>query len=107
MEWLSLILGAGGVAFIGAVFKGIQMLRESTAARTAKAVSDLERWREEADERTRLAREEAAWYLDLASYWQQWSGAVEYAASQGGVTLPKRPKLPVRKTQELPSESLG
>lgn len=95
-SWLNLILGGGLVATIGALFKGLQMLRNSATARTNKAVGDLERWRMEADERTRAAREDADWYLDLADYWRDRAGTAEFQARSAGVTLSDPAPLPTR-----------
>src|SRR5690242_7205639 len=94
--WLNLILGGGLVATIGAVFKGLQMFRNSMTVRTRNAVSDLERWRLEADTRTKEARADADWYLDLADYWRARAGMAEFQARSAGVTLDPPPPLPIR-----------
>lgn len=104
MEWLKYVLGGGAAATIWTVFRGIQMLRNDTTDATDRAVRDMERWRIEADERTRAAREDADWYLDLADYWRQWAATVVFEANAKGVTLPRQPPLPKRpkaKTEEV------
>jgi DNA-binding PadR family transcriptional regulator len=96
MEWLNTLLGAGAAATLWTIFRGVQMLRNDTTARTDKAVADLERWRQEADERTRAAREDADHYLNLADHWREEYGSVVFLARAAGVTLPDPRPLPQR-----------
>ena len=98
MEWLSLVLGAGGVAFVGALFQGIKMYRDSTSARMSKAIADLERWREDADRRTREALAAADSLREEVSYWQTRAGRMEYVIIKNGLQdqVPPPPSLPER-----------
>lgn len=102
MEWLSVVLGGGLVATIGAIFQGLKMLREGGAAKAAKLMSDLERARTEEEARTRAARDDSEWYLDLADYWRTRAGAAEFAAERGGIDLPDPDPLPVRPAPKVP-----
>lgn len=96
MEWLNTLLGAGAAATIWTVFRGVQMLRNDTTAQTRQGIADLERWRNEADDRTTAARADADYYLDLADHWRRAYGGVEYVARQAGITLPAPEPLPQR-----------
>lgn len=89
MQWLSIILGAGGVAFFTACFNAVQQWRKGTAARQRKLMDDMERMRRE-------SREDSDWYLNLAAYWQDRCATSEFLAERGGVTLPEPKPLPVR-----------
>ena len=88
-SWVGALLGGGLVATIGAVFSGIKMLREQGTTRAKGAIADMERWRA-------AALVDAEYYLDLADYWRDRAGSVEFAARVGGVDLPAPKPLPER-----------
>lgn len=98
---LSLILGAGGVAFLGALFKGVQMWRDGTDAREAKAIAGLEKWRVDADHRADRAQSWSDYYQSAASAWQSHAGTLAYALTSAGLPVPPDPVLPPR-PQEPP-----
>lgn len=52
---VGIILGGGGVTFLGAMFKGAESLRSGARAREREAIDDLGRQRDDADERYRWA----------------------------------------------------
>ena len=89
MEWLKYLMGGGAAATLWTIFRGVQMLRTGTDARTSRAVADLERWRQQ-------ALDDAAWYLDLAGYWQIAYAAAAAQAEAKGVALAPLPPLPQR-----------
>lgn len=63
------LLGGGGVAFLGAMFQGINSLRSGARAREREAIDDLGRQRDEADERLRWAiRDRDYWCRIQARY---------------------------------------
>lgn len=101
-QWLNLILGGGLVATIGAVFKGLQMLRNSATARINNAVAKLEELAEESDERARVAWIEAQYRATLAYYWRTWAGTMEYLATRAGAEIPPRPPEPVPPQTPIP-----
>lgn len=86
-EVLTLLLGGGAVATIGALFQGIRSLQSGARARERETVDNLVEQRNEAW----VDRDNA---IDRADYWQQWAGTVEYLARQNGVELPLRPAEP-------------
>ena len=90
---LTLLLGGGAVATIGALFQGIRSLQTGARAREKDTVNDLVSQRKEAW----LDRDNA---LDSRDYWRNWAGTVEYMAGQKGVELPPRPPEPIPKKLE-------
>lgn len=98
-EILNLLLGAGGVAFIAAVYKVVKDWREGTWRRQDDAVADLERWRSAADD----ARE---WEAVQHQWWRAWAGRLEYVilTRLGSSELPRREPYPTKpNTKEDPS----
>lgn len=95
-NWLSVVLGAGGTGFVIAVFQGVAQLRQTAASKAGKLLTDLEKARDDAGDREREARDEASYYLDLADYWREWAGTLEFEARRSGVTIPDRKPLPQR-----------
>lgn len=66
---VTLLLGGGGLAFIGALFKGIESLRGGARAEERKAIADLGQQRDDADERYRwAARDRDYWCRISARY---------------------------------------
>jgi hypothetical protein len=96
MEWLNTLLGAGAAATLWTLFRGVQMLRNDTARHTQTGIALLEKWRDEADERTAAARADADYYLNLADHWREEYGTVVFLSRQAGVTLPEARPLPLR-----------
>lgn len=66
-DFLTLILGGGAVATIGAVFKGVQALRAGARSREKEAVDDLEKWRVAAVRRAEAAEADRDYYRDYAA----------------------------------------
>lgn len=100
-DWLGVVLGAGGVAFLGALFKGVQMLRDGARAREREAIAGLEKWREDADDRARRAYQELDFMRSIASYWQARAGAREYQLLSNGI----QPDPPLPLPLPSPTES--
>ena len=90
-EILTLLLGGGFVATIGALFQGLRSLQNGARARERETVNNLVDQRNEAW----VDRDNA---IDRSDYWQQWAGTVEYLARQNGVEIPQRPAEPTPKT---------
>lgn len=91
-DLLTLLLGGGMVATLGALFKGLQALQSGARARERDTVASLVEQRNEAwDDRDFLA--------DDRDYWQSWAGSVEFLARSNGVNIPDRPARPVRAKQ--------
>lgn len=89
-DLLKLLLGGGATATIAAIFKGVQALRAGARRNERDTVKSLVEHRNEAWEDRDFAQ-------DIADYWRNWAGTVEYAARRQGVELPKRPPEPVKK----------
>lgn len=87
---LTLLLGGGAVATVGAFFKGIQALQTGARAREKDTVNELVRQRKE----SWIDRDNAQ---DSRDYWRNWAGTVEFQARAAGVPLPERPPEPAAK----------
>lgn len=91
---LTLLLGGGLVATVGAFFKGIQALQNGARSRERDTVNELVRQRKEAW----LDRDNAQ---DERDYWRNWAGDVEFHARTAGVVLPtRRPITPSSRNHE-------
>lgn len=88
-SWVGALLGGSAAATVVAVFQGIKMFREQTSVRTARAIKNFERWRDD-------ATKDAEWYQDIADYWRECYAELSFTATQAGVTLPARKPLPER-----------
>lgn len=55
---ITVVLSAGGAAFIGQIFKGWKTLRTGARAHEREAVQDLAKARDMADERARVAEDD-------------------------------------------------
>lgn len=95
-DLLTLLLGGGAVATIGALFKGMQALQTGARARERDTVNTLVDQRKEAwDE-----RDDA---VDDRDYWRNRCGTVEFHARSKGVELPEFPASPseLKRQKEL------
>jgi hypothetical protein len=90
-DFLTLVLGGGAVATVGAVFKGVQALRAGARSREKEAVDDLEKWRVQAVRRAERAEEDRDYYRDYASQ-------CRFLLRENGI---EPPPLEARRTPEL------
>lgn len=102
MEWLSIVLGGGGLAFVLACGKGIQWLYEGRQNRAAKLLDQLEQARDEAEDRLRHCRTEIDFLIELANYWRIGRAIAEAEAERGGVTISPMAPLPERPNRGVP-----
>lgn len=86
---LPLVLGAGGVAFLGTVFQFIQSIRNSAESRESKALSNIERWANECQENLRYES-------DVSAYWRRRAATLEHLCLSHGVETPGMEPPPVR-----------
>ena len=87
-RWLPYILGAGGAGFLATLVKFVLALRDSAETREAKAISNLERWRDDSDERANSCLKRLDRQILLTSYWQVRAGVLEHALSTAGCAIP-------------------
>ena len=87
--WLAIILAPGAAGFVWALFKGIDLWRNGTSAREARAIKNITDW----SERESWNKERA---LDALDYWRTYAGTLEYIVitKLGPSHLPIRPPLP-------------
>lgn len=104
-ELLSGVLGAGGVAFLGAIIKGYAMLRDGAQARERTAIAGLERYRVDADNRAASALETLDFVRSLVTYWQSRAGALEYELNRLGHIPPQPPPLPMPTAHAPPRDT--
>lgn len=64
---VTLLLGAGGVAFLSAMFKGITALRSGARAREREAVDDLGKWRDQIDQARHRAERDRDYWCRIAN----------------------------------------
>lgn len=95
-DLLNALLGAGGVGFIAAAYKGVKDYRKGTWQRQDGAIADLEKWRKSADD----ARE---WEQLQGEYWHNWAGTLEHVVRTelGPEALPVKEPYPVRPPLEV------
>lgn len=65
-EIVGLVLTAGGAAFITALIAGLRDLKSGVAAGRREVVRDLMAWRDDLDEKRKLAQADADFWRDLA-----------------------------------------
>lgn len=97
---LPFVFGAGGVAFLTALFKWINEWRDSAEFREGKAIANLERWRNEADARALKALNDAEWEREMGLYWAVVAGTYRFALLSNGIQSPEIPDKPVRKEHD-------
>lgn len=86
-QLLTLLLGGGAVATIGAFFKGVRSIQADGRTREKGTIKELVEQRKTAwTEREKAIKER--------DYWRNWAGTVEYAARSAGVELPAKPDEP-------------
>jgi hypothetical protein len=96
-DLLTLLLGGGAVATIGALFKGLQALQTGARARERETVKSLVEQRNE-------AWEDRDFLTDERDYWRNRSGTVEFHSHREGVSLPDLGKPPERKKRDEEEE---
>ena len=92
------IFSAGGALAIGAFFRGIEGWRSGSAKTEARAISNLEKYRKEADHRADVANHRLDFYRDdLTPYLQNRIGDLEYLirTTWGAEHVPPTPPRPV------------
>lgn len=88
------ILSGGGAAAVFTLVKALIALRSSTDTREATAISNLERWRRDADERADHAYHELGFEREVSAYWQRRAAAAEHALVLSGGVVPECPPPP-------------
>lgn len=99
-QTLLIILGTGGLASLGAFFRGFMAYRDSAEKRESKAIRQLDKWREDAEQRTLKCYEALDAERALTTYWSARSAAREYQLERAGLhpepyaAPPKPPMVP-------------
>ena len=91
------VFSVGGAGVIATIFKGINGWRAGAARTEARAITNLEKYREEADWRAAQESHRAAYNHDLAEYWRDRAGNAEFKirTSWGASELPAAGPVPV------------
>jgi hypothetical protein len=94
---LTLLLGGGAVATIGAFFKGVQALQSGARARERDTVKQLVDQRDEAwVDRDNMT--------DERDYWRNRAGQLEFGLRQNGIDPPEKPPYPILKVFKAADE---
>ncbi len=93
---LNLLLGAGGLAFLTALFKGVKELRQMGWKRRGSDISRLERYVREADEKVRRAEFERDWQQTLGNFWFTYNGQLQYQLNLHGIPIPEPDDKPLK-----------
>lgn len=72
------VFSVGGAAVITALSKGINGWRAGAARTEARAIQNLEKYRDEADWRAEVAEHRAAYRQEVAEYWRARAGNAEH-----------------------------
>lgn len=91
------VFSLGGAAVITALFKGINGWRMGAARTEARAIQNLERYREDADWRAHVAEHRESYRSDLVDYWRARAGNAEHLIRTrlGEKEVPPADPLPV------------
>ena len=102
------VFSVGGAGVIATIFKGINGWRAGAARTEARAISNLEKYREDADWRAEVEAHRAAHLHDVAEYWRDRAGNAEYKirTTWGPEELPPVLPLPVYVPLKRPLKAL-
>lgn len=91
------VFSTGGAVVIGTIVKGINGWRAGAARTEARAISNLEKYRDEADHRAAIEKHEKDYAYDLAAYWRDRAGNAEFVIRTefGAQHLPLAGPIPV------------
>lgn len=92
---ITVLLGAGGVSFIGAIFKVVKDLRSGARARDRDTVGSLRTQRDEAEHRGRVNRADA-------DFWHRLCGRLIFQMEAAGITPDTGPDGLVPPSQRQP-----
>jgi hypothetical protein len=110
MTTLSAILVAvfsvGGAGVFATIIKGINGWRAGAARTEARAIQNLERYRNDADWRAQVEANRAAHNHDVAEYWRDRAGNAEFKIRTefGAQHLPPVGPIPVYVPLERPAD---
>ena len=97
-DLLTGLLGAGGLGFVAALYKGVKDYREGTWKRRDGAVADLEKWRVSSDDARRAAVCDRDWEAAQGRHWFTRAGDLEHVirVELGPERIPVEHPFPVR-----------
>lgn len=91
------VFSMGGAAVLTALFKGVNGWRAGAARTEARAIQNLEKYRDDADWRATVAEHRESYKSDLADYWRARAGNAEHVirTSLGEPQIPPIDPIPV------------
>ncbi len=95
---LTLILGGGLVATIGALVNGYKSLRDGAKSREKGTIEDLVSQRKAANEERDLESKEKDFAFDQRDYWRNRAADLEFALRKAGIEPPTKGDEPKRST---------
>lgn len=99
------IFSVGGAGAVAALAKGINNWRAGAARTEARAIQNLEKYRDESDARANAESHRASYYHDLAEYWRDRAGNAEYKirTTWGASEIPTPGPIPTFTPLALPT----
>lgn len=91
------VFSVGGAAVVTALFKGINGWRAGAARTEARAIQNLEKYRDDADWRADVADHRRAYAEDTSDYWRARAGNAEHKirTALGEDAIPPTGPVPV------------
>lgn len=93
-QLVALVLGGGGAAAIFTLVKAYLAIRADADTREAAAVSTLDRWRREAEQRAAETWDRLEHEREVNEWLFRRVGALEHLALSNGLTIPAYPPKP-------------
>lgn len=100
---LTLLLGGGGVALVGAVFTLIKYLSEGARSKEKEALARISQWTEDSEARADREQSRAQLAENRGAAWASYAARLEYVILRSGSDLPAKPTA-LRVLEELPDE---
>lgn len=103
------VFSVGGASVIATILKGINGWRAGASRTEARAIQNLEKYRDEADHRAAVAENRATYNYDLAEYWRDRAGNAEFKIRTefGAQHLPPVGPIPVYVPLAAPTKAVA
>lgn len=103
------VFSVGGASVIATIMKGLTGWRAGASRTEARAIQNLEKYRDEADRRALIQAHRADANADLAEYWRSRAGNAEYKirTTWGEHELPPVAPIPVYVPLDPPTKAVA
>lgn len=96
------IFSIGGAAAIGALFKGMGLIRSGAARTEARAIKNLEKYRDEADDRAARVSHRLEWQVAMTEHYRSQYADLAYHVRENWGAEHLLPVSPPPRYQPLP-----